>query len=107
MIRTAVVSHELKSIQSTPVENASSILLLGGNTHVVGIDEAQFFDNNCPTFAMNWPTKVSRYCCRFGYGLLGQTLWPYAGHYGHCGIGNQSTCGLRGLDNPALYSYRW
>lgn len=45
---TAVVSHDLNSIQSTPVENASSILLLGSNTDVVGIDEAQFFDEELP-----------------------------------------------------------
>ena len=41
---TAVVSHDLNSIQSTPVESSSAILLLGTNTQVVGIDEAQFFD---------------------------------------------------------------
>ncbi len=46
---TAVVSHDLNSIQSTPVENASSILLLGTNTQVVGIDEAQFFDDELPS----------------------------------------------------------
>ena len=45
---TAVVSHDLNSIQSTPVENSSSILLLGANTEVVGIDEAQFFDDELP-----------------------------------------------------------
>ncbi|POY38505.1 thymidine kinase [Solitalea longa] len=45
---TAVVSHDLNSIQSTPVETSSSILLLGGHTQVVGIDEAQFFDDELP-----------------------------------------------------------
>ena len=40
-----IVSHDEKSIVSTPVENASSILLLTGDVHVVGIDEAQFFDD--------------------------------------------------------------
>lgn len=44
----SVVSHDLNSIQSTPVENAASILLLGGDTEVVGIDEAQFFDDELP-----------------------------------------------------------
>lgn len=44
----SVVSHDLNSIQSTPVENAASILLLGANTQVVGIDEAQFFDDELP-----------------------------------------------------------
>ena len=36
----------IKSIVSTPVDNASSILLLGTDVDVVGIDEAQFFDNS-------------------------------------------------------------
>ncbi|MBO4906593.1 MAG: thymidine kinase [Bacteroidaceae bacterium] len=39
-----VVSHEGNAIQSTPVENAASILLLGSDCDVLGIDEAQFFD---------------------------------------------------------------
>lgn len=45
---TAVVSHDLNSIQSTPVDHSSSILLLGSHTQVVGIDEAQFFDDELP-----------------------------------------------------------
>ena len=44
----SVVSHDLNSIQSTPVDNAASILLLSSNTEVVGIDEAQFFDDQLP-----------------------------------------------------------
>ncbi len=43
---TRVVSHDDKSIVSTPVDNASSILLLSGDVDVVAIDEAQFFDNS-------------------------------------------------------------
>jgi thymidine kinase len=43
---TRVVSHDDKSIISTPVDNASAILLLTGDVDVVGIDEAQFFDNS-------------------------------------------------------------
>ena len=41
-----VVSHDENSIHSTPVDNPSSILLLTGNVDVVGIDEAQFFDES-------------------------------------------------------------
>jgi thymidine kinase len=41
-----VVSHDDKALVSTPIENASSILLLTGNVDVVGIDEAQFFDKS-------------------------------------------------------------
>jgi thymidine kinase len=41
-----VVSHDENSINSTPVDNAGSILLLATDCDVVGIDEAQFFDNS-------------------------------------------------------------
>ncbi len=40
-----VVSHDENSILSTPVENSGNIMLLAGDVDVVGIDEAQFFDN--------------------------------------------------------------
>jgi len=39
-----VVSHDEKSIRSTPVESAQNILILASEVDVVGIDEAQFFD---------------------------------------------------------------
>lgn len=39
-----VVSHDKRSIPSTPVDNSSNILLMAGDIDVVGIDEAQFFD---------------------------------------------------------------
>lgn len=39
-----VVSHNHNSIRSTPVEFASDILFLAGDSDVIGIDEAQFFD---------------------------------------------------------------
>lgn len=40
-----VVSHDANSIPSTPVESARSILLMVSDAQVVGIDEAQFFDD--------------------------------------------------------------
>lgn len=40
-----VVSHDRHSIKSTPVTSASQILKLSADIDVVGIDEAQFFDN--------------------------------------------------------------
>ena len=39
-----IVSHDTNSIHSTPVQNANSILLMTQDVDVVGIDEAQFFD---------------------------------------------------------------
>lgn len=46
--QTEVVSHDKNSIPSTTVHHSSSILLLRNNTQVVGIDEAQFFDDGLP-----------------------------------------------------------
>jgi len=41
-----VVSHEGNSIPSTPVDSSASILLMAQESEVVGIDEAQFFDDH-------------------------------------------------------------
>jgi thymidine kinase len=50
-----IVSHSEREIRSTPVNFAGDIVLLAGNCDVVGIDEAQFFDDNivdvCNTLA--------------------------------------------------------
>lgn len=54
---TKIVSHDTNAIHSTPVENSAAILLLAKDVDVVGIDEAQFFDegiiNVCQELAMN------------------------------------------------------
>lgn len=41
-----VVSHNDRALRSTPVNFANDILLLSGDCDVVGIDEAQFFDED-------------------------------------------------------------
>lgn len=43
-----VVSHDANAIASTPIDSASSLLLLASEAQVVGIDEAQFFDDALP-----------------------------------------------------------
>ena len=52
-----IVSHNEKAIRSTPVNFANDIFLLAGDCDVVGIDEAQFFDQSivevCNTLANN------------------------------------------------------
>ncbi len=40
-----IVSHDESAIRSTPVSSSQNILLLSNDIDVVGIDEAQFFDN--------------------------------------------------------------
>lgn len=52
-----VVSHDHNSIHSQPVKTAADILKLAQGYDVIGIDEAQFFDNTltdvCNTLAYN------------------------------------------------------
>ncbi|MDO9510699.1 MAG: thymidine kinase [Bacteroidales bacterium] len=43
-----VVSHNSNAIVSTPIETSSEILMYAHDIDVVGIDEAQFFDDNLP-----------------------------------------------------------
>jgi thymidine kinase len=43
-----VVSHDSRKVRSTPVSNSQNILILAKGIEVVGIDEAQFFDDQLP-----------------------------------------------------------
>ena len=45
---TKVVSHDNNAIPSTAINHSSQILLLSNDIEVVGIDEAQFFDEGLP-----------------------------------------------------------
>ena len=40
-----IVSHDENAILSTPIDNSQKILLLAQGVDVIGIDEAQFFDD--------------------------------------------------------------
>jgi thymidine kinase len=50
-----VVSHDNNAIPSTPIDSVQNILLMAENVDVIGIDEAQFFDESivevCTTLA--------------------------------------------------------
>ena len=43
-----IVSHDTNAIQSTPIDNSQKILLFAQGADVIGIDEAQFFDEELP-----------------------------------------------------------
>jgi thymidine kinase len=57
---TAIVSHDANTINATPVNNAEAILLLLNNAEVVGIDEAQFFDEALPAVCEQLASKGIR-----------------------------------------------
>ncbi len=45
---SSIVSHDTTTVLAQPVEHASKILKVSDDTTVVGIDEAQFFDEELP-----------------------------------------------------------
>lgn len=43
-----IISHDENAIVSTPIDHSKAILLLAHEVDVIGIDEAQFFDDQLP-----------------------------------------------------------
>jgi len=57
---TLVVSHNETSIRSTPISHSSNLLLLGSGIEVIGVDEAQFFDEGLPAVCTALALQGSR-----------------------------------------------
>lgn len=55
-----IVSHEGREIISSPVNHSSAILLLSKDAKVVGIDEAQFFDDGLPEVCQQMANEGKR-----------------------------------------------
>ncbi|RYU80807.1 thymidine kinase [Hymenobacter persicinus] len=55
-----VVSHNANSIRSTPIPIAQEMLLLAGSCDVVGVDEAQFFDESLVDVCVQLANRGSR-----------------------------------------------
>ena len=55
-----IVSHDENAIQSTPIDNSQTILLMAGEVDVIGIDEAQFFDDQLPEVCDQLAVRGSR-----------------------------------------------
>lgn len=104
---TAVVSHNANSILSTPVDNSSAILLLGSDVHVVGIDEAQFFDDELPnvcTILANRGVRVIAAGLDMDYRGKPFGPMPELMAIAESITKVHAVCVVCG--NPALYSYR-
>jgi thymidine kinase len=55
-----IVSHDEKAILSTPVDHSPTILQMAGNVDVIGIDEAQFFDDQLPAVCEQLASQGTR-----------------------------------------------
>ena len=70
-----VVSHDDNEIRSTPVPSSENIRLLTADVKVVGIDEAQFFDDEIVAVCKQ---RNSCNCGRIRHGFSRETIWSYA-----------------------------
>jgi len=104
---TAVVSHDLNSIQSTPVVHSSSILLLGTTTQVVGIDEAQFFDEELPDVCNKLALKGIRVIVAgLDMDFQGKPFGPMPGLLAIAEHVTKVNAVCMQCGSPAVYSYR-
>ena len=58
-----VVSHDENSILSTPIKHSTDLLELVEGVNVIGIDEAQFFDENLPGVCQQLALRGIRIIC--------------------------------------------
>jgi thymidine kinase len=104
----ALVSHNANSIPSTPVENASSILLLASDVHVIGIDEAQFFDDELPDVCNILANKGIRVIVAgLDMDFKGRPFGPMPAIMAIAESVTKLHAVCVNCGNPALYSYRF
>jgi thymidine kinase len=103
----ALVSHNANSIPSTPVENASSILLLGSDVDVIGVDEAQFFDAELPDVCNVLANKGIRVIVAgLDMDFKGRPFGPMPAIMAMAESVTKLHAVCVRCGNPALYSYR-
>lgn len=103
----ALVSHNANSIPSTPVENASSILLLASDVNVVGVDEAQFFDDELPDVCNTLANKGVRVIVAgLDMDFKGQPFGPMPAIMAMADSVTKLQAVCVKCGNPAMYSYR-
>lgn len=103
----AVVSHNQNSIPCTPVESSSAILLLGSQVQVVGIDEAQFFDDELAHVCNILANKGVRVIVAgLDMDFKGQPFGPMPSVMAIAESVTKVHAVCVKCGNPALYSYR-
>jgi thymidine kinase len=104
---TDVVSHNATSQASTPVSKSSDILLLAGHAQVVGIDEAQFFDNKLPDICTTLANKGIRVIIAgLDMDFKGRPFGPMPTLMAIAESVTKVHAVCLRCGNPALYSYR-
>ncbi len=103
----AVVSHNANQIESIPVKKSSDILLLAGHAQVVGIDEAQFFDDKLPDVCNELANKGVRVIIAgLDMDFKGRPFGPMPALMAIAESVTKVHAVCVRCGNPALYSYR-
>jgi len=103
----ALVSHNSNSIPSMPVSKASAILLPGSQVQVVGIDEAQFFDDGLPDVCNSLANKGVRVIVAgLDMDFMGRPFGPMPALMAIAESVTKLHAVCVKCGNPALYSYR-
>ena len=104
---TDVVSHNANTLTSTPVGKSAEILLLAGHTQVIGIDEAQFFDNKLPDVCTTLANKGVRVIIAgLDMDFKGRPFGPMPTLMAIAESVTKVHAVCVKCGNPALYSYR-
>lgn len=104
---TAVVSHNYNSIPSTPVDHSAAILLLKTDTQVVGIDEAQFFDDGLPEVCNKLANKGIRVIVAgLDMDFTGKPFGPIPALMAIAELVTKVNAVCVRCGSPAMYSYR-
>jgi thymidine kinase len=104
---TAVVSHNYNTVAATPVNNSAAILLLKPDTQVVGIDEAQFFDDGLPEVCNQLANKGIRVIVAgLDMDFTGKPFGPVPALMAVAEMVTKVHAVCVGCGNPAMYSYR-
>jgi len=103
----AVVSHNYNSITAIPVNNSAEILLLKADTQVVGIDEAQFFDEGLPEVCNKLANKGIRVIAAgLDMDFMGKPFGPVPALMAIAEMVTKVHAICVRCGGPAMYSYR-
>ena len=102
-----IVSHDQNFIPSTPVETSSALLLLSSDTQVVGIDEAQFFDDELPSVCNTLAQKGIRVIVAgLDMDFMGKPFGPVPNLMAIAELVTKVNAVCVRCGSPAMYSYR-
>lgn len=105
--QSEIVSHNANSIPSTPVQSSLHILLMHDDADVIGVDEAQFFDNELAYVCQTLATQGKRVIVAgLDMDYLGQPFGPMPSLMATAEYVTKVHAVCMVCGNPASHSFR-